>query len=443
MAVAGQCFCLQKSCCLCFPPTLVDLGPESAEQCFCFQQNCELCRRGGVQRERQSKRKRSAPQLLPVGGFREQPGSKQSEPRGPCFCFQQSCADCGISQILSDNLAVESAGEVSFDSRGRVKRPVRQDVDDINESGTSAIKRNYAGCVASLVGTTRPSWSAMEEIGRSRSETWHFWEIYSGCGNLTAAVKDQGGTCGPSVDIGQLAELPLDWQLMQESKVQWVHFGFPCTFWINLGRATAKRTPQDWKRLQAEALEHANFSVHGLRHQHSCDRKGSLEQPKGSGSLRLDAVSELRDLGFRLHTYHSCAWGLKDEYGRALLKPGAIGSTSDLTCMQKYCVCKKVMGANGRRTRRHGRVQGSVQTGPDKGKKRSQVAGRYTKSWCGACFVSSSAHACLRFALSAGASSWDTEPWVNQRSKCKSTHGRSCKYRILNTFFQFLPSRGC
>jgi len=32
----------------------------------------------------------------------------------------------------------------------------------------------------------------MEEISRSRGETWHFWEIYSGCGNLTAAVKDMG-----------------------------------------------------------------------------------------------------------------------------------------------------------------------------------------------------------------------------------------------------------
>ena len=174
----------------------------------------------------------------------------------------------------------------------------------------------------------------------------------------------------------------LVWQLLNEAKPRWVHFGFPCTFWTQLSRCTAKRTAEEWKKLQTEALEHANLSMNGLRLQHCEDRSGSMEQPKGVGSWQLDAWEELVKMGFQRYCYHSCAFGLKDENSKPLLKPGALGSNRDLQCMERHCSCKKSLGFRGRKWPKHGRVEGTVQHGPFKGKKRSEVAGRYTEAWC-------------------------------------------------------------
>ena len=37
---------------------------------------------------------------------------------------------------------------------------------------------------------------------------WEFWELWSGCGNFTAAVRRAGGRTGPSVDILPSVSVP-------------------------------------------------------------------------------------------------------------------------------------------------------------------------------------------------------------------------------------------
>ena len=47
----------------------------------------------------------------------------------------------------------------------------------------------------------QPTLSALEMIGRPRSERWDFLEGYSGCGNFTAAVFALGMVVGLAVDM--------------------------------------------------------------------------------------------------------------------------------------------------------------------------------------------------------------------------------------------------
>ena len=399
-----SCFCFLSDCETCQSKLLraaLDqqghLEVATRAQCFCFQPSCETCHG-----QKKSSQKKPTKRCLSVGAkvagarrklqkFAHSEATQTTVPasQARCCCFQPDCFFC--SGTAETTFVASPAGEVRTDSKGRMKRAVRVDVAEINKDGRSAIAKAYPEYVAQLLSLMKPSWSAMEEIGRPRGETWQFWEIYSGCGRLTKALIAAGCTCGPPVDVNgsgcsldlRLAQnRSLIWQLLVESKVRWVHFGFPCTFWVNLSRCTAKRTLKMWSELQEEALQHTNLSMHGLRYQESHDRSGSLEQPKGSGALRLNGWSDLEKVGFRLYTYHSCAFGLADEIGRPQFKPGAVGSNRDLQCMQKYCSCKKKVGVGGRRRRRHSQIQGTVQSGPCKGQRRSQVAGQYTAAWC-------------------------------------------------------------
>ena len=47
----------------------------------------------------------------------------------------------------------------------------------------------------------QPTLSALEMIGRPRGERWDFLEVYSGCGNFTAAVFALGMVVGLAVDM--------------------------------------------------------------------------------------------------------------------------------------------------------------------------------------------------------------------------------------------------
>ena len=88
----------------------------------------------------------------------------------------------------------------------------------------------------------QPTLSALEMIGRPRGERWDFLEVYSGCGNFTAAVFALGMVVGPAVDmVYKAGGLRLDCLLensqallqavLAEARPRWLHVVPPCAFW--------------------------------------------------------------------------------------------------------------------------------------------------------------------------------------------------------------------
>ena len=297
-----------------------------------------------------------------------------------CSCFLLTCPVCtGESHLSKQRFVVRKVLKTD-----KYKRTVQADVNLINQSGRACVSNhgNYVRSLKSQLLNMRPSWSAMQEIGRDIGERWEFMEIFSGCSRLSKEVAKFGGKCGPAVDCLPSADLRLDlstpstrallWQLVKESRVRWIHLGFPCTFFINRGRCTALRTHTQWEELRETALGHMEFSIHLLREQETEGRDGSMEQPRNAGSWRCRGWTELENSSFQKYIYDSCAFGLCDEDGRPLQKPGALGSNRDLSTMERQCCCGVP----------HGRVEGSVQQGPEKGRRRSEVAGQYTLAFC-------------------------------------------------------------
>eukprot|EP00438_Fugacium_kawagutii_P035161 Skav230715 [mRNA] locus=scaffold715:187686:188705:- [translate_table: standard] len=312
--------------------------------------------------------------------FASQPAVQSTSRQPACNCFLATCPECsGGEHFVGERKVVRKDMPTK-----RIKRSVQADVNWINQCARARASNHgcYKGLQPKLL-TMRPSWSAMQEIGRPRGEQWDFWEVFAGCSRLTQEVRKLGGKCGPAVDCLPSAELCLDltlprsralvWQLVQEARVEWLHLGLPCTFFVNLSRATALRTEAQWQEKREIALGHFEFTVHILREQDSDGRCGSMEQPKGAGSWRCRGWTELEESGhFQKYLYDSCAYGLCDEFGQPLLKPGGIGANADLSVLERYCSCVVP----------HGQVQGTVQQGPYKGRKRSEVAGQYTTQWC-------------------------------------------------------------
>lgn len=370
---AMLCFCFVPGCRVC------GASRPLLQQCSCFLSQCPACAvtKPGDQPAAEGKLPLKRKTHLAFEAFQEARSPLVTQGSFVCFCLLSQCQQC-------NGASLPAFMEGSVQTPQRYKRAVQTDVDLINRLGQAATAANhnvYAEETQSLFRRTKPSWSALHEIGRS-GETWDFWEIYAGAGHLTEAVLSLGGKAGPCVDKLDRAGLCLDltqashrslcWAILQEAQVRWVHFGFPCCFWTNMSRLTALRAENDWAELREEALRHANFSFHGLWHQHSNNRAGSMEQPKGAGSWRLQSWRELESHGFARYTYASCAWGLTNEFGKPLLKPGALGANRLLRVMERGCQCDTP----------HGKVEGVVQKGPLKGKKRSEVAGQYTRPWC-------------------------------------------------------------
>ena len=112
-------------------------------------------------------------------------------------------------------------------------------------------------------------------IGRPRGECWDFFEVYSGCGNFTAAVCALGLVVGPAVDmLYKIGGLKLDCLLensqallqavLEEARPRWVHVGPPCTFWCAIGRWTAHGTAEQWDTKRNKANTHWCFALHLL-----------------------------------------------------------------------------------------------------------------------------------------------------------------------------------
>ena len=143
------------------------------------------------------------------------------------------------------------------------------------------------------------------------SATWHFWELYAGCGDFTVAVWQLGLQALPLVDTrapagysGQGVAAPV-WQMglsnsanqgwalamIERARPWWIHVGPARASWSPLARWTAKRRPAERQRLRAQALAHLRFALHVLEAQARAGRHGSLEQPRKRVSWRLPLLT--------------------------------------------------------------------------------------------------------------------------------------------------------
>lgn len=225
-------------------------------------------------------------------------------------------------------------------------------------------------------------------------------ELYAGSGRLTEAARAAGLVCGPAVDwlydpssqstsasptqlcldLGTQKDRDIVRQLIQENTTSWLHSGEPCTFWVTLGRSTARKFPQEWDRLRTKAVEHLHFSIDLAEYQHENGRMASRESPLCAGSWQTTDWCRLFLNGFQKNRYDSCRFGLVDEHGRPLKKPGIVAANRKMSHIARFCTCKEA-------GKKHGKCSGMTDSGPNKGTRRTLLAGAYTPAFCAA-FVS-------------------------------------------------------
>ena len=311
-----------------------------------------------------------------------------------CACFRKDCNLCQQGVVFA--MPVGAAGrkrkrkrkqtsKQDDDDDGRTKRRVSQDVDIINKQCSfdhcawlNEISENNLQNPGYFPLSIKQKLLAFGCV-LPDGDSWDFWELYAGCARLTAAVCKTGLQAGPAVDFLPGAGLQLDlrkpahqslvWEVAQFFNVKWIHCGDPCTFWTNLGRCTALRTMQEWDQMREENLSHVRFTTHLLFNQVEKGLFGSRESPVSSGSWKICLWQHLLSKGFWRHNFDNCAFGLQDEFQRPLKKPGSVAANVFMPRLLRKCTC---------RAHKHGVVQGCVQCGPDKGLRRSTVAGRYT-----------------------------------------------------------------
>ena len=155
---------------------------------------------------------RAAP--LHLTGIAAARGSTSAGKRKRKRCPKPGHVKCTLAQELEEDRKGSQAE--SFDARIAVRASV---------------------CILML----QPALSVLEYIGRPRGERWDFWEVYSGCGNFTAAALAAGLVVGPPVDLLHKAGgLALDLLLqdnqallqavLEEARPRWLHLAPPCTF---------------------------------------------------------------------------------------------------------------------------------------------------------------------------------------------------------------------
>lgn len=330
------------------PSGINALGPQgksginaSGPKCQCFMLGCLACTEGAVYNESSRKRKRRAKRELPPGHSK-----------------------CSLKQEL--------------------------EIDARMHQGSTGFACSHADACATLAAAfvlvAQPAFTALEMIGRPRGERWDFLEIYSGCGNLTAAVCLLGLSVGPAVDNQHKPNgLRLDCLLessqallqaaLAEARPRWVHVGPPCTFWCSISRWTAHATEKGWNEKRKAARTHWSFALHVLGLQEARGDKGSLEQPPGCVSWKLGMTRDFRQAHptWELCKFPSCAYGMKHpSTGEPWLKMQAFLSNASLGSMCRPCAC----------TVPHVHIKGSIRGGPRHGERCSTVAGEYPPEMC-------------------------------------------------------------
>ena len=143
-----------------------------------------------------------------------------------------------------------------------------------------------------------------------------FLELFSGCGNLTQAVKEVGLLAMPPFDIlnGDIYNL-LDpgvqdfiMGLLISGNIWWVHLGTPCTVW-----SRARHNIKSLKRARQKERQGVAFALFTCRVIRECLKRNiafTLENPKSSRLWQFSPLAELmKDRRVGLLEWDMCQYG--------------------------------------------------------------------------------------------------------------------------------------
>ena len=220
--------------------------------------------------------------------------------------------------------------------------------------------------------------------------TVHFMSLFGGSGNLEQAFLKGGLQVGMWVDIACCTEFQckpvnvLDcdtrqtiWAFLIVFMPEWVHSGFPCTFWSPLSRFCNRRSPETNQQKRLEALAFVIFTCQVLTWQGIIrGGKASYENGIGCSSHKLDIVQGMvQDMEMKRYATAACAWGGCDpDSGKPLAKQRLFVANWDCSRIVKKCTCPGGKG-KGTHQRTIGKAKGGKRT-------RAQYSGMYESALC-------------------------------------------------------------
>lgn len=222
--MAPFCCCLLPSCGICLPPEVLPHKP-----CCCLLPTCPKCAPAAAVPE------------AAAAEHSERPTKRRRKVPEECHCFQPGCPFC-----------------IAVPVRGRVKCPLSKELELDPRMSSEEQEEEYRKHAQRMqqIPRNHPRLSALNYLGL-RGQTWLFWEVFAGVGNLTKAVVERlvflgvsPEKVGPPVDVKRsrdgAPQLCLDlldpscqsfiWCLLQEVAPEYLHFGPPCTFFVLMSR---------------------------------------------------------------------------------------------------------------------------------------------------------------------------------------------------------------
>ena len=125
------------------------------------------------------------------------------------------------------------------------------------------------------------------------------------------------------------------WALLLVVSPQWVHIGYPCTFWTWLAHWTCRQSAESNEASRLDSLLKIVFARQIAYFQASRRRQVSIQNPSGCLSWDLDIVQEIIT-SWHMHCVDIdlCCWGAMDP-GSGLLykKRMRFASTFSMSCL--------------------------------------------------------------------------------------------------------------
>jgi len=163
-------------------------------------------------------------------------------------------------------------------------------------------------------------------------------------------------TC-PAMDVRDEDVRRLIWSFVIVYEPEWIHSGFPCTFWSPLSRRCNKRSAAEEQHLRLLHLLFVRFTEQVLWWQCKRGAMASYENGHNNASQKLDLIEHLvRRACMKQFVTAACAWGALDaETGKPILEMMDFKANWDCSLICKECACPggKSKGAHKQWTRAH------------------------------------------------------------------------------------------
>ena len=178
-------------------------------------------------------------------------------------------------------------------------------------------------------------------------------EVFSGSGNLSYSAGLRGTQVAPNVDchpgqghsesfllnLHKPSDRRICWALIVSLNPEWVHIGYPCTFWVHIAHWTRTRDLDANEKLRLAALAFIMFARQCVHYQASRGRHASLENHTCSQTWNLDVVRDMiSSSSMGCVKTDLCMWGSKDPWsGKYYHKRVQFASTFNMLPLACKC----------------------------------------------------------------------------------------------------------